>query len=315
MAVAALCLSLLLLSELGWRASQYNPFVPRAAVYPPAWPVANFLHTDPDLYRVYFPSGDGFDVFLPYKIQMITGYDPLYPAQFKQLVEAGSQSLTSDSPLWPYGMSPLLLNLLNTKYVINEFAFSADTLRVFQLKQVYSDGKDWIYLNQAALPRAYMAYQCASLTGEAVLTQIKQGVLPITAEVAIESNPSLCAQLATHPVHAVSSNGVQIVSYNNNRVQLEVSIPQAGLLVLGDSFNPDWKALVNGKQQPVLKTNFNFRSVYLPTAGTYAVEFVYTSNAFVWGVAATATGLLICLSLFVLGVVPWQKWRSRGKRG
>jgi len=57
-------------------------------------------------------------------------------------------------------------------------------------------------------------------------------------------------------------------------VHVRTDCPSEGLLVLRDSWYPDWMAVIDGKKTPVLRINGCFRGVIVP-AGEHTVRFVY----------------------------------------
>lgn len=59
-----------------------------------------------------------------------------------------------------------------------------------------------------------------------------------------------------------------------NRVLLTVDTPRAGWLVLLDSWDPGWRATVDGKSTEVLRADYGFRAVPVP-AGASTVTFSY----------------------------------------
>ena len=69
------------------------------------------------------------------------------------------------------------------------------------------------------------------------------------------------------------------------------------LLVLLDSYHPDWQALVDGERRPVLRVNGVFRGVLLEPGETQ-VTFRFEPRWFPWlpaiaAAVAVATGLLL----------------------
>ncbi len=85
----------------------------------------------------------------------------------------------------------------------------------------------------------------------------------------------------------------QITMYEPNRVRVEASAEDDGVLVLTDTYYPGWRAWVDGAEQPILRANYLFRGIML-TVGQHTVEFWYWPHSFEWGLAiATATALLV----------------------
>jgi Bacterial membrane protein YfhO len=98
---------------------------------------------------------------------------------------------------------------------------------------------------------------------------------------------------------------VSIEQYSARSVTLRVQAACAGLLVLPDTYFPDWRATVNGRDRRIYATDGAFRGVTVPK-GTSRVEFRYEPPAFTIGIALA----LAALAGFVgIGLVSW--WRGR----
>jgi len=72
-----------------------------------------------------------------------------------------------------------------------------------------------------------------------------------------------------------------------------------GLVVLTDRWDAGWRAYVNGRRVPILRTNHAIRGVLLP-AGVSRLEFRYAPASFTWGLglAGLAAVVLLAWSLF-----------------
>ena len=71
----------------------------------------------------------------------------------------------------------------------------------------------------------------------------------------------------------------------------------ANMVVL-DSFYPDWKALVDGRETAIHRTNYNFRGIVLPK-GNHTVEFKYHPKSLEYGVIISGISLLVILFLLI----------------
>ena len=69
-----------------------------------------------------------------------------------------------------------------------------------------------------------------------------------------------------------------------------------GHLVLVDTFDPGWRAAVDGKPTTLLRANVAFQAVPVP-AGTHRVELVYRPPSVMWGVLITALAVVVALAL------------------
>jgi uncharacterized membrane protein YfhO len=61
---------------------------------------------------------------------------------------------------------------------------------------------------------------------------------------------------------------------DNNTIKLEVSPKKKSLLILSDTFFPDWKATIDGQETAIYPVNINERTV-LVKPGKHTVEFDY----------------------------------------
>ena len=98
---------------------------------------------------------------------------------------------------------------------------------------------------------------------------------------------------------------VSIVSYKANDIVVRVKVNSKKLLFLSDMYFPGWKAYVDGKDTPIIRTDYAFRSVVIPY-GNHQVEFHYRPTSFVYGLIVMFTSLMI---LFIVSVVAYmRKW-------
>ncbi len=88
-----------------------------------------------------------------------------------------------------------------------------------------------------------------------------------------------------------STERVEIVVDGLHEVTIEAELSAPGLVVLGDSFYPGWRATVDGEPAPILATNHIFRGVVVP-AGRHEIRFDYAPASVYWGAAISFAGWL-----------------------
>ena len=66
----------------------------------------------------------------------------------------------------------------------------------------------------------------------------------------------------------------QIDEFSLNRVQTRVSMPQDGVMVYFDNYDPWWRAYVDGERVPLHRANFTFKAIQLK-AGEHVVEWKF----------------------------------------
>jgi hypothetical protein len=74
----------------------------------------------------------------------------------------------------------------------------------------------------------------------------------------------------------------RIVEDGTTHVTVEAALPQSGLLVLRDSYDPSWRADVDGRPAEIVRANGLYRAVALP-AGRHVIRFSYRPRDFVFG--------------------------------
>ena len=72
-----------------------------------------------------------------------------------------------------------------------------------------------------------------------------------------------------------------------------VSAPQA-ILVVGDTYYPGWKAMVNGMQTPIYPVNIKERGILLPK-GVHKVVWTYEPASFALGARISITMLMLTI--------------------
>lgn len=90
---------------------------------------------------------------------------------------------------------------------------------------------------------------------------------------------------------------VEIEQYSPNRIQVHVSLPDAGELILSEVWTPGWHARINGQVSEVRRVNETFRGINL-AAGEHQVELYFRPASFLIGLVITGlTGLMCLLAL------------------
>lgn len=145
----------------------------------------------------------------------------------------------------------------------------------------------------SALPRVYLAYSLVVEPDENKLTsRMFSPDIDITTTTFVENY--IQDVLSDSANNATGS--ALIDSYLANAVRIKVNTTKNSLLVLSDTFYPDWNANVDGVEATIYRTNYAFRGVVVPK-GEHIVEFYYDP-------ASLKIGLIISvISIFsVLGI-------------
>jgi hypothetical protein len=149
------------------------------------------------------------------------------------------------------------------------------------------------------LPRSYVVGTARAADGEAARRVLLDPGFDIRREAVLPD-----ASFAAGPGFAGTS---RVVDMRPDRVRVEVELSEPGLLILVDTYDPGWKATVDGRPEPLLRTNVAFRGVRVP-AGRHVVEQVYRPGTVVYGLwtsgAAALAGLAVALAGHRRGAAP-----------
>ena len=90
-------------------------------------------------------------------------------------------------------------------------------------------------------------------------------------------------------------------SLTNNSTQFSVSATGPGIIVLGETYNPeDFVAEINGKQVDYIRVNQAFKGIWVTEAGTYNVNFTYRPPKLPQTMIIFTCGILLLLVLSIL---------------
>ncbi|MBU1261958.1 YfhO family protein [bacterium] len=222
---------------------------------------------------------------LVHRISYCQGYDPLLmkdPSHIIWLINTDHASRTSH-----------LLSLINTRYII-----SKDAINIEQFKLLLRDGKDgpFLYENISCLPRAFFVYKKRVIPDRMrILEEMADPTFDPREEVFLEEEPEKM-QIANCKLQNAEC---RIIKYEPNKVVIDVDAPGDGFLFLSDSYYPEWKAFVDGKETKIYRANYCFRAVKIKE-GRHTVEFKYFPKTFIIGlIGSLAAILLITIVLYV----------------
>ncbi|MBD5653981.1 MAG: YfhO family protein, partial [Candidatus Eremiobacteraeota bacterium] len=104
------------------------------------------------------------------------------------------------------------------------------------------------------------------------------------------------ANLSRQPLAPVRA--AMLTAYSATDVSYVTDEKKPTLLFLSDTLYPGWKAFVDSRETPILRTNYLFRGALVP-AGKHAVEFRYEPLSFRAGLALCICALIALLAFSV----------------
>lgn len=301
-------LSLLLISitafDLLRFAIKWQPFDPRKFVYPEL-PISKFLSSIPASDRVF--GNFGAEVSTKYRVSSIEGYDPLYIGRYGEFIAAASDgryhAAQRSGVVFPKKGEHTqdILNYLGVKYIIhkiadgrNSWAYPFWEYPIDYFIPVYKDESYEAYQNQKVFPRAL-------IVGKFKVYNSDRKVLEMMFDK--ESNLKEEVLLEEKPIGKIDTGVVGeavIKSYKPNKIVIEANANGGSILVLSDPFYPGWKAFIDGSETKILRANYAFRGVIIPS-GKSTIKFTYKPDSFRIGSMLGVLGILgmIGLSMYV----------------
>jgi hypothetical protein len=126
-----------------------------------------------------------------------------------------------------------------------------------------------------------------------------------TAWVETETPEQLARALSHTPV--VSLEMVQITHYGPQRVEIQATLSQPGLVILADAYHAGWRLTIDGAPATILRANRAMRGA-VASAGVHRLVYAYEPRSFKVGAALSVTGMA---ALAMLGF--WSRRERAGK--
>ena len=206
------------------------------------------------------------------------------------------------------------LSVLGIRYVIagREMTTAVGRLRAFGYPVVKEDAVRIVFENPSPAPRAFVAAGLANSAGWPSASG------PLAWKVATSSDARLLAEASTLGIQAGQSSpgdtqnaSVIIRDYHNARLRLDATLKRPGLLVLMDSWHPNWRATVDGKPAYIGQVDMAFRGMALG-AGSHEIDFTYEPRTLRFGIAASAMTAAALLALLIVPFRNRQWWSAAG---
>ncbi|MGD8530895.1 MAG: YfhO family protein [Syntrophobacterales bacterium] len=230
----------------------------------------------------------GNDLMMEHHLFDITGYNvPLQP-RYENVI-----GLILNKPL---ASIRVLLDLLNVKYVLAAepvdlpgFSWIAD-----------GAGASKLYKNHHSLPRAFLVKQFQVLKSE---QEYARAFIELTFDpgstILLDGAPTRFLELKKNPAVPNLKSAVRVLTYDNNRIVLEVDSPEAAFLFMSEAHYPGWQAYVDGKEEEILRADYVFRAIPVGP-GSHRIEVVYQPLSFNVGLAVSLLTLVMLVTFWVI---------------
>lgn len=218
-------------------------------------------------------------------VQDIHGYSAIKPRAYQDYMDVLQSP--ANQTFW---------RMLNVKYIIAD-----QEIPLPGLTPVYNQNKNIIYRNEDALPRAYFVNSVELKKPIDILNEVKNNQFDPKQVVYLDEPLSVDIPDSTA--------FVQLISYKDENIKLDVKASGNNFLFLGDTYFPKgWAATIDGNETKIYKANHGFRGILVPP-GDHKIEFNYLPQSFV----VSKYVALSLSSLAVLGLVVGLFFERRKK--
>jgi hypothetical protein len=147
----------------------------------------------------------------------------------------------------------------------------------------------YIYENAKALPRAFLAGTLQVFSSRAdVLSKMKVSGVRELSRSALAASQDLPAEAAALVLQPPPKTGLdvpagiaQITASSTDALSVTTTAAKASVLVVSTSYSSSWKAWIDGRRAPVMRTDYTFMGVVLP-AGAHKVTLKYEPPQGAW---------------------------------
>ncbi|MHB8580865.1 MAG: YfhO family protein [Ignavibacteriaceae bacterium] len=185
------------------------------------------------------------------------GYSGIKPRSYQDLIDVVGSPV--NQTLW---------RMLNVEYII------ADQNIPFPgLVPIFQNGKEIVYKNDEALPRAYFVNKVETKGDLTVLNEIKNNTFDPKKVAFVDHN---------QPQVDVpdSTTKVSITKYKDEEIQINANASGNNFLFLGNTYIPTgWKAYIDGNKTRIYKVDHGFMGIVVPI-GNHKIEFKYAPISF-----------------------------------
>lgn len=268
---ALLVIVLILIStfDLVRFAQKFTPFTPREYFYPETTVIA-YLQKNIENYRIMSVDDRILapNIATLYKLQSVSGYDPLYLKNFAELIvasERGEPNITL-----PYGFNRIIspkkydspiIDLLGVKYILSMNPISSPNL-----KEVFREGNTIVYGNSKVLERAFFVEKILeqpdknSVLKKLFTTDLRKNALVVSGDFEIDMIPLTQGRIIKNEY------------LPNGSSKLVTESAGDGFLVVSDSYYPLIAAYIDGKKTKIYEADYALRGLYVPR-GKHMIEF------------------------------------------
>jgi len=242
------------------------------------------IKKDTGYYRVLNASPNRFsEALTSYYHNSLGGYHAAKLRLYQDLIE----NQLGKSPL-----NPNVLNMLNTKYVIQTDPQS---------------GQKAAQLNPGALGPVWLVKSIRYVPGPKEEMAALDSFNPADTAVVQDTYKSLIPFTPQWD----STAKISLIRNDNDFITYRFASGSNQFAVFSEIYyDAGWKAFIDGKETPIIKVDYVLRGMAVPS-GNHTIEFKFEPQGYITGKKITTVASILLLHIMILGI--FMEWRKNRK--
>lgn len=242
-------------------------------------------------YPVVSPVRRDFDfgAATMYGIQTTSDYNSMILWRYYRFIDLANNSRLSSLPYYNVEIPPLdysseYIDFLNIKYILLDKQYSQMSKQIpDKYKMLRQTDRYMLYENPNYSQRYFFVDNARIYPDEKAIEEaILQNPIDLTKTVLLLKNDFGSRNKYDLDCQINKNGEIDIISYQLNKIILNVKSSCNTFLSSSDIYYPGWKARIDNLESKIYLSNFTFRSIYLPK-GEHKVEFYYAPDIFYIG--------------------------------
>jgi hypothetical protein len=277
------------LARQGWK---YNNFIDESLVFPNTKSLEFFRQQEvPPRVVMSHQELLPAEANVYYDFSLLGGYDSVHSAKVEKLLNTlNYQSVDSEDVsgrvVFVSSLTSRAYDILSPEYylVLNDNKEKVGN----NTELVFSEGRTEVYRNLDSYPRVYLTKEVEKVGEDEVL-------LKVLSMAESRGKVAYVTKDLTLSDEKLDGSAKLVLDHINN-LQIAVDTSADAVVVINESFSPNWKAknVANGQEIELFEVNYNLLGFKAPP-GQYNVELVYSPKSFYKGVNIS----MFSLGLFV----------------
>ena len=160
-----------------------------------------------------------------------------------------------------------------------------------------------VFENRRALPRAWMVETVTPAPEPEAIRAVKTSRFADGTPFDAHRTALVDASRVPPTVNfSPGASAVSVARVGDGDIGVRVTSQGGGFLVLSENAYPGWRALVDGSEVAIYRTDVTLQGIVVPP-GTHRIEFTLESRLLTWGLITSGISAVMCAALFLVGQV------------